>query len=243
MVERRPVFLTARWRRLAMLNYEVDPELLLPHVPAGTGLDDFQGRTFVSVVGFRFLDTRLCGVPIPGHRNFDEVNLRFYVRRREGDEVRRGVVFIKEIVPRHAVTWVARGVYNEPYQTMPMRHEVRPPDGALKGLVRYQWRYGKRWNNLSLSYSGDPAVPDDDSLEAFIVEHYWGYNRSRNGGTTGYEVEHPWWRLWRAESAKLDCDVEAVYGGKWTRWLTPTPDSALLADGSEVLIRRAASLA
>jgi uncharacterized protein YqjF (DUF2071 family) len=86
-------FLTAEWRDLAMLNYEIDAAVLRPFVPAGTELDAWGGRTFVSVVGFRFLGTRVRGVPVPGHRDFEELNLRFYVRRVADDGPRRGVVF------------------------------------------------------------------------------------------------------------------------------------------------------
>jgi Uncharacterized conserved protein (COG2071) len=113
------VFLTAEWRALAMLNYEVDASLLRHFVPAGTELDCWQGKTLVSLVGFRFLKTRVLGIPIPFHRNFDEVNLRFYVRRAEATEVKRGVVFIREIVPRRAIAAVARAFYNERYLALP----------------------------------------------------------------------------------------------------------------------------
>ncbi|HEX7980960.1 MAG TPA: DUF2071 domain-containing protein, partial [Gemmatimonadaceae bacterium] len=111
----RSAFLTAEWRWLVMLNYEVPPEVLAPYVPRGTSLDLWQGHALVSVVGFRFIETRVIGVPIPFHRHFDEVNLRFYVRRElPGGEARRGVVFIRELVPKPMIAWVARALYNEP---------------------------------------------------------------------------------------------------------------------------------
>ncbi|HKD03053.1 MAG TPA: DUF2071 domain-containing protein, partial [Terriglobales bacterium] len=118
------VFLKADWRNLAMLNYEVEPSVLAAFVPAGTELDRWNGRLFVSLVGFRFLRTRVWGLPIPLHCNFDEVNLRFYVRRMEGSEIRRGVVFIREIVPRRAIATVARNLYGERYVALPMRHRL-----------------------------------------------------------------------------------------------------------------------
>ena len=87
------VFLTAEWRRLAIVNYEASPDLLQRFLPRGVELDLWQGRCLVSVVGFQFRDTRLRGIPIPFHRNFPEVNLGFYVRRRVGiDRIRRCVV-------------------------------------------------------------------------------------------------------------------------------------------------------
>ena len=70
-----------------MLNYTVDPRLLAPLVPLGTEIDFENGDTFLSVVGFLFLDTRLLGLPIPLHRDFEEVNLRFYVTEKIGGYV------------------------------------------------------------------------------------------------------------------------------------------------------------
>ena len=118
------IFLTAEWNWLAMLNYEVAPEILAPSVPAGTELDTWQGKHLVSMVGFLFQKTRVRGIPIPFHRNFEEVNLRFYVRRKVAGEWRRGVVFIKELVPHFAIAWVARTFYNENYVTLPMSHRI-----------------------------------------------------------------------------------------------------------------------
>jgi uncharacterized protein YqjF (DUF2071 family) len=120
-----------------MLNYQVDAALLREHVPRGTQLDGFGGRTLVSLVGFRFLRTRIFGaVPVPFHSNFDEVNLRFYVRRIDpSGEVRRGVVFIREIVPRRAIALVARIAYNENYSCYSMRHHVKR-DGAGREQYR-----------------------------------------------------------------------------------------------------------
>ena len=112
-------FLTANWRYLAILNYTVDPRLLAPFVPLGTEIDFENGETFLSVVGFLFLDTRLLGLPIPLYRDFEEVNLRFYVRRKSADTWRRGVVFIRELVPRRAIALIARACYGENYLAGP----------------------------------------------------------------------------------------------------------------------------
>ena len=229
-------FLTARWHHLAMLNYEVDPSLLASRVPAGTELDTFGGRTFVSRVGFRFLETRVLGVPIPGHRNFDEVNLRFYVRRHAPDGIRRGVVFVKEIVPRRAIAAVARVLYGENYVALPMRSRDEP-DGEGR-LVEYAWKTGALWNRLSLRTAGAPFLADEASEECFITEHYWGYARQRGGGTVEYRVEHPRWRVWRAREAAFDCDVAGLYGEEFAAPLAAAPTSAFLAEGSEVVVRR-----
>lgn len=235
---RRP-FLTAEWRFLAMLNFRVDPAVLHPYVPGGTELDTWQGEALVSVVGFRFLDTRLLGVPVPFHRDFDEVNLRFYVRRRVASEVRRGVTFIREIVPRRAIAAIARLAYNEPYVACPMRSRTpSAPDVEEAGAVEYAWRCGGGWHRLGLRAAGGAALPGPESEGGFITEHYWGYTRQRDGGTIEYEVRHPPWRVWAVEDARLECDVARLYGPAFAESLSGAPRSAFLADGSAVSVHR-----
>ena len=237
---RRP-FLEAKWQYLAILNYEVPRDLLRPLVPAGTELDDFNGTTLASLVGFRFLDTRVLGIAVPGHRDFDEVNLRFYVRRRDGAGAwRRAVVFVRELVPRPAIAAVARWCYNEPYSAVPMAHELSV-DGLAKGgsgRAAYRWRVGGRWHRLEVRTAGLPDFPDLDSEAEFVAEHYWGYSRQRDGGTVEYRVDHPKWRVWKADAAELDCDVASVYGAGFTEWLPAAPRSAFLAEGSAVVVSR-----
>ena len=230
-------FLTARWVHLAMLNYRVDREILAPLIPAGTELDLWQGAAFVSVVGFLFLDTRVFGVPVPGHSNFEEVNLRFYIKREAPDGVRRGVAFVKEIVPRWAIAATARLLYGEKYVALPMRHEVTAE------CVEYGWRHGGAWDGLRLVPAGDshPAAPGSE--EEFITEHYWGYSKLRGGGTVEYRVEHPRWQVWRAAEAELDCRAAALYGPRFTEPLAGSPSSAFLADGSPVTVYRGVRIA
>jgi uncharacterized protein YqjF (DUF2071 family) len=236
-------FLTARWRYLAMLNYEVPPEVLAPLVPRGTELDSWQGRTFASVVGFLFLDTRVRGFAIPGHRNFEEVNLRFYVRRKAEDGWRRGVVFVKEIVPRLAIAATARLLYGEKYVALPMRHSITG-DPARGGMyVQYGWRNQGRWNGIGAVVSGAAREAQPGSEEEFITEHYWGYSSLRNGGSVEYKVEHPRWRVWALQRPVLDCDVAALYGRPFASPLLAEPSSAFLADGSEVTVHAGKRLA
>jgi uncharacterized protein len=224
-----------------VLNYEVPPALLLPLVPAGTELDDWNGTTLASMVGFRFLDTRVLGVPIPGHRDFDEVNLRFYVRRRgEDGEWRRAVVFVRELVPRRAIALVARWCYNEPYTAVPMRHEIQmagTEDGA-SGRAAYEWHFAGRWHRLEAATRGLPFEPDPASEAAFTAEHYWGYTVQRDGGAKEYRVEHPPWLVWDAEGARFDCDVGSVYGTGFAEFLSSPTRSAFVARGSAVTVYR-----
>lgn len=224
-----------------MLNYEIAPAVLTPYVPAGTELDVWNGRHLVSVVGFRFLRTRVLGIPIPFHRNFEEANLRFYVRRKADDGWRRGVVFIKEIVPRAAIALIARTLYNEPYIALPMAHRIEVESGALRS-AEYSWRFGGQQNRLRLKVRGEAQPLREGSEAEFITEHYWGYNRQRNGSTMEYRVEHPRWHVWAAESARLDCDVAGIYGAQFTDCLSRPPSSAFLAEGSAVTVSRGVRL-
>ena len=236
---KRRAFLTAEWRYLVMLNYQVDPAVLHALVPRHTVLDLWNGSAIASVVGFRFLRTRVLGAPIPLHRNFEEVNLRFYVRHTtSAGEVRRGVVFVRELVPKAAIAMVARLAYNEPYWALPMRSTVPRTPVENPGQVSYQWRTGSRWQHLSAVASGTAALPASASEESFITEHFWGYTRQRDGATVEYEVEHPRWRVWPATESSFDADVPRLYGSSFARALSAAPVSAFIAEGSPVTVFR-----
>ena len=226
-------FLTAAWHNLAMINYELDANVLQPYVPAGAMLDSWQGRYFASLVGFQFLHTRVLGIPIPFHRNFEEVNLRFYVRREVEGELRRGVVFIRELVPRFAIALVARAMYNEPYRALPMRHTI-----ALEPALSasYSWRLSGRWHRFAVAAQHPAALPDAGSLEEFITEHYWGYTRQRDGSTIEYQVTHPQWPVSGGVS-DVDADLAALYGREIAGHLQ-TPASCFIAQGSDIAVMR-----
>jgi uncharacterized protein len=238
MADSRSVFLTAEWRHLAMLNFEIDPAVVRPLVPAGTELDDWRGRTFVSLVGFRFLNTRVLGIGLPRHRDFEEVNLRFYVRRQTSEGWRRAVVFVKELVPRAAIAMAARVFYGENYVAVPMSHRitVAGEGAAAMRQVSYRWRYERKENEIRVAVRGDASEIAAGSQEAFITEHYWGYTRQRRGGTLEYQVEHPRWRAWTAVEARLEGDPTRLYGEGFAQSLKGPPASAFLADGSEVSV-------
>lgn len=228
-------FMTAAWRHLLMLNYVVDASLLEARVPRGLQLDLWRGQAFVSLVGFRFLNSRIQGFSIPWHQDFEEVNLRFYVVRPTPEGPRRGVVFLKEIVPRVAVALVARRCYNENYVAHPMRSQVQMPSrGETSGLVAYQWDAASQWNSIQAEFHGDSQPLTPGSEAEFIAEHYWGYGRARSGSTLEYQVEHPSWSVWKAHEPRLDCAVGAIYGAEFVEPLSRPPSSAFVADGSDV---------
>lgn len=234
------VFLTAEWRYLAMLTFEADAALLKPRVPRGTELDTHDGRTLISLVGFRFLRTRVLGFRVPFHQDFDEVNLRFYVRREVDGELRRGVTFIREIVPRHLIAFVARLAYNEPYVTLPMRSDVPPPTaaGSAPFRVKYSWKTAAGWQHVALTAQGPPAFPDRHGEATFITDHPWGYGRRRDGSTLEYRVEHPAWRVWTGAQPEVGGDMRVLHGAGLGDALARAPVSALLAEGSPVTVGR-----
>lgn len=213
-----------------MANYEVAPELLADRVPRGTSLDFEDGKLFVSLVGFMFLDTRVLGLPVPFHINFEEVNLRFYVKRETGSEVRRGVCFVKEIVPRYAIAAVARGLYGEPYECWKMNHTRTEKE------VGYQWRRDARFNEIKVEIDRDLGVPENGSHGEFIIEHYWGYTRRGASRTDEYKVEHPKWELFSVKNVTLDVDFGATYGDEFAFLRDAAPFSILLAKGSEIAV-------
>jgi uncharacterized protein YqjF (DUF2071 family) len=243
------VFLATRWQALAMINFEIEPRLLEPYVPRGTELDFFDGRTYISLVGFTYHDTRVLGWSIPWHRHFPEVNLRFYVRRVEGGEVRRAVVFIREIVPRPAVAAIARLCYSEAFVTAPMRHEwqgVHLAGDQVEGespRVRYGWRYRGQWLGIGVDCRGHAQPLIAGSQEAFIAEHYWGYSRHWNGGTLEYRVEHAPWRVWAGAEPLLEDAVADFYPAPFADVLRQPASSAFLADGSAVQVYRPVRIA
>lgn len=226
---RRP-FLTARWSDLAILTYEVPPSLLTPHLPAGLTLDTRGGAAFASLVAFDFLDTRVWGIPWPGFRKFPELNLRFYVKQGH----RRGVVFIREFVPRPLVSWLARAIYHEPYLVAPIESKVDDGASAVATARRLRW-HGR---DHRIEVTGDkPAVPPaTDSDEHFFKEHHWGFGRSRGGRTLAYEVKHPPWEIYPVRSWSLDLDWVSVYGPGWGELAHEKPASVMLAAGSYVSV-------
>jgi uncharacterized protein len=231
-------FLTAEWNNLLMLNYAVDASLLEPFVPAGTELDEFEGRTYLSLVGFEFNRSRIFGVAVPFHQEFEEVNLRFYVRRSS----KRGVVFIRELVPKYAVAAVARFAFNENYSCVPMSHRIEThTDGVVN--AEYAWHLGPDRCVMQIETEGASFLPPEGSASQFITEHYWGYAAQPNGGCLEYEVQHSQWRVWKAKRAVFSGSAAALYGAGIAQALAHNPDSAFLAKGSPVTVFKGTRIA
>lgn len=231
------MFLSAEWRHLLMLNYEVDPGILQPFVPSGTQLDSFQSKTYVSLVGFRFCRTKLRGrLRVPFHSEFEEINLRFYVCRLVNGEIRRGVVFIAEIVPKLAIAKTARWVYGENYVCRSMAHRLQSESAG--NSVEYAWQDAAGRCAARACTTGTACLPAEGSIQQFITEHYWGYSLQKAGGTLEYHVAHPPWRIWNTSWAEFAGDPSDLYGKELAQTLLSPPDSAFVAEGSEVRVSK-----
>jgi uncharacterized protein YqjF (DUF2071 family) len=234
------VFLNAEWKNLIMANYVVDPAILKTYVPRGTELDSWQGKAFVSVVGFMFLNTKVLGIPIPFHRDFEEVNLRFYVRYKDDGEWKRGVVFIKEIVPKSAITFVANTLYGENYQSLPMKNEFSKEADFQK--VSYSWKFQNEWNFLKVKTEKTSQNIESGSEAEFITEHYWGYTKGLSQKTLEYQVEHPLWNIFPVKNFEMNCNVTQLNGAEFTDFLNTNPHSVFMAEGSEIIVRKGRKL-
>ena len=231
----KPTFLTADWRYLGMLNYEVDPAILARYVPSGTSLDDFNGRTFISLVGFLFLDTHVLSLPAFFHQNFEEVNLRFYVRRDVAGERHSGVVFLREMVPRPLVAEMAKLTYNEPYRTVPMQHTILETSGELQS-VEYQFGGPADTCRMTLHVESELESLAAGSEEEFLSHRQWGYTTQRDTGTIEYRVEHPRWNIWPNARWELDGPLREFYDEPFAGILSRGPSSAFIAEGSNVSV-------
>ena len=227
-------FLTAHWEDLVMANYSVPPEILLPYLPKGVSLDLYEDKAYVSLVGFMFKKTRLFGVPIPFMGTFEEINLRFYVKRNDGDTLKRGVVFINETVPFQAVAYLANKLYKEHYISIPTKSQISQTE-EIKNIC-YQWKPKSDWNQIALSTDSSSIEMENNSIEEFIFEHYYGYTKISDSESQEYRVNHPRWRINKVLSYDIQCDFGAMYGNDFAFLCNQEPDSVIFAEGSPVSV-------
>lgn len=228
------VFLKAKWENIIMANYEIDPKLLIPYLPNGVSLDLFNGKAYVSLVGFMFKNTKLFNVPIPFFGSFEEINLRFYVIRKEGNILKRGVVFINETIPYQLVAWVANKLYNEHYTVVPTKHELSSNNKTIQ--IKFEWLLQKKWNTIAVDYESKTESMKTGSLEKFIYEHYYGYTKINDLKTEEYQLRHPSWKIHKVTDYKIDCDFEAMYGKSFSILSQTQPSEVFIAEGSNVAI-------
>lgn len=227
-------FLTAEWNNLIMANYIIDPAILKEYIPNKTELDVYNGNVYVSLIGFMFEKTKLLGISIPFHVNFEEVNLRFYVRYNDKGQWKRGAVFIKEVVPKPAITIIANTLYHEKYSTMPMKHFFNENDEEIK--LGYHWKHNNKWNKLEATTHINALPMQPGSEQEFIAEHYWGYSKYNDTTTFEYNVQHPAWQVYEVKDYLIDCDFEALYGKQFALLQDIKPNSVFVAKGSAISV-------
>lgn len=220
-----------------MANYQTDPRILEKFLPAHTELDQFNGIHYVSLVGFLFMNTKVRGIGFPFHRTFQEVNLRFYVRYKENDKWKRGVVFVKEIVPRRIISFIANTLYGEKYVCLPMRHNWLTLDNN-KLSIEYYWKVNNQWDFIKAIADQHAKIYDEGTEENFITEHYWGYTNLPKKTTGEYRVTHPQWRIHSVHSYEISCSTEALYGNEFVETLQQPPRSVFLAEGSAITVMK-----
>ncbi|MBC7747364.1 MAG: DUF2071 domain-containing protein [Methylotenera sp.] len=227
-------FLSAKWENLIMANYEVSSKLLEPYLPNGVELDYHNGKTYVSLVGFMFKKTSLFNIPIPFLGTFEEVNLRFYVKRTEGDMVKRGVVFINETVPYKMVAWLANRLYKEHYMAIPTKNRISTSNETK--IVNYEWMINTKWNHLKVETDTATEAMLPDSIEEFIFEHYYGYTKINDALSQEYKVNHPRWSINKVLDFSIDCDFKSMYGADFSFLANNQPQSVIVAEGSAVTV-------
>lgn len=224
------IFLTAKWKNLLLLNYEVNPEILKSYIPNGTQIDFYKNKCYISLVGFMFKNTKVLGMQLPYHINFEEVNLRFYVKYND----KRGVVFIKEIVPKPLITAIANSIYKEHYETSKMSHIWKKENKS--NYIEYTWKKDNKVQSISVLTEIEPIKIKPNSIEDFITEHYFGYTKNENK-TFEYEVQHPSWLHYPVIDYKLNIDFRKNYGKDFSFLNHLQPNSIILAKGSKISVK------
>lgn len=227
-------FLSARWENIIMANYSVNPDLLTSFLPNGVELDFHDNKTYVSLVGFMFKRTSLFHIPIPFLGTFEEINLRFYVKRVEGDSIKRGVVFINETVPYKLVAWLANKLYKEHYISIPTKSKIEITDKSKS--INYQWKINNQWNHISVNAAKEKCPMLPGSIEEFIFEHYYGYTKINNLLSQEYKVNHPSWLINEVTDYDIHCDFKSMYGDSFAYLNNQRPDSVIIAEGSPVSV-------
>lgn len=225
-------FLTAEWRNLVMMNYVVPEHVLKPHLPNGVELDVFNGKCYVSFVAFHFMDTKVKGVAVPFHKDFEEINLRFYVRYPSEEGMKRGVVFIKELVPKRMIAWVAKLVYGERYEYTPIKSKIEQTN---QRYLHFEWGREQE-HHLKVETAVHTLPIQQGSKEEFIFEHYLGYTSLSTFRTGEYKVEHPRWNVYPVQGFSYQIDFEKLYGSDFAFMNDMQPDSVFVAEGSEVSV-------
>jgi len=228
---------SSEWRDLILLSYAVEPAVLAPYVPAGTVLDLYRGKAWLSLMALFSQKTRILGLPLLWQNDFSQIHLRFYVRRHAHGEQRHGSAYLNELVPNPALALMGRVLYDEHFVTVPVHHKVSLEGDQLR--VRYFWKAERGWERVGVTAKvGPPKAIEEGSLEEFLAHRLWGYTTQRSGTTYEVKLSHPRWQIHPVEKSDLRLRSMDYFGEPFHYILEREPDSAFLARGSHVKIRR-----
>lgn len=218
------------------MNYIISPEILENYLPAYTIIDYFKGNCFTSLVGFPFRNVEIAGMKIPFYTDFEEINLRFYVKRFDGTTWRKGTVFISEIANKSALKFLANSFLHEKYQTLETRQEIKENSELIE--TKYSWRTWMNWQFLNL-ISEKPSESVAEGTEAhFIMDRSSGYQKYDTATTNEYGISHPKWNIYPIRSFDINVDFEESFDSNFPVLNETLPHSVILARGSSVAVKQ-----
>jgi len=232
----------AKFTELVALNFSVDPSILEPRLPKGVELHFYGNETYVSLVAMMLRNVRVYNVPITIAKMVGEFNLRFYVRRKVGEnQYKNGSCFIKDYVSSWAASWALEKLFKAEFGRIRMKWAHARFDGDEEGRppsADYRWQVdGDRWNRIRVLARERVAKTGRDTKVGFILNHSFIYSK-RGNKTLEYPVTRPAWSIWNAGQANFTCDVERLFGPEFVKPLAKRPASVFVANGSEVVVYR-----
>ena len=228
--------MVADFQYLVFLNYQVDRDLLTSRIPHGVQLQLFNGKAYISVVAFLFKNLQVAGIPAPFHQEFEQVNLRFYVKQGTAASEKRGVVFIREIVPKTLLATAARVLFNEKYLSLPMRHDFQIEKNQTNS-VEYGWQTERQECSLRAVFDNQWSYPEANSAEHFFMARPYSFTRRKDGATNEMILEHPLWRTAPVIDARAEYDIPEIFGAEFVPYLTLLPASVFIAEGSPITLK------
>ena len=114
------------------------------------------------------------------------------MKRLNGTELKRGVVFISEVVPHKIVSFLANKLYKEHYSTAKMASSILVENEIKQ--IKYTWQSQSQMYSIDTSFFDKQDDIEPNSLEEFIYEHYYGFTKVSARETWEYKVNHPRWQ-------------------------------------------------
>ena len=222
--------LTAYWTNLLAATFEADETLLNKFLPRGTELNTWHGKYLISIVAFMFSKPAILNISAPFYRSFEEINLRFYVRYKENDQWKKGVVFIKEIAPARIIGLTAGWLYQENFIYLPLKHKFYANNKCQ--YISYSCKVKNQWGHLNMVCSSKDNEPGSERVQTFVRDHYWGYTKKSNNNTAEFLIEHRLWKIYQATDYDLNLNIGEIYGKDFTDLFLQKPISVILMDGS-----------